>query len=82
MDPILKGSHLEKEVARCIHVGLLCVQEDPADRPGMATVVFMLHNLQFNLPLPKSPTLFAHCKAKQSSITKLDFEKFKCDKYI
>jgi hypothetical protein len=24
---------------RCIHVGLLCIQDDPQHRPGMASVV-------------------------------------------
>ncbi|GMP81190.1 hypothetical protein CsSME_00035982 [Camellia sinensis var. sinensis] len=30
------------EVLRLIHVGLLCVQESPEDRPSMSSVVMML----------------------------------------
>ncbi|KAK5792044.1 hypothetical protein PVK06_033158 [Gossypium arboreum] len=30
------------EVLKCIHIGLLCVHEDPADRPTMSSVIFML----------------------------------------
>ncbi|GMN49782.1 hypothetical protein TIFTF001_018958 [Ficus carica] len=51
--------------ARCIQVGLLFVQEDPADRPDrpeMPVVAFMLRNLHVNLPLPKQPPLFLHYK--------------------
>ncbi|XP_059661969.1 G-type lectin S-receptor-like serine/threonine-protein kinase At1g11330 isoform X2 [Cornus florida] len=42
------------QVRRCIHVGLLCVQEHRNDRPSMATVVFMLCN-DTTLPTPKQP---------------------------
>ncbi|KAH1120602.1 hypothetical protein J1N35_003762 [Gossypium stocksii] len=34
----------EKEIWRCIHVGLLCVQEFAKDRPTMPTVVSILNN--------------------------------------
>uniref|UniRef100_A0A6N2N9X0 non-specific serine/threonine protein kinase n=2 Tax=Salix viminalis TaxID=40686 RepID=A0A6N2N9X0_SALVM len=30
------------DVLRCIHVGLLCVQQKPGDRPNMSSVVLML----------------------------------------
>jgi L1 cell adhesion molecule like protein len=31
------------EVRRCMEIGLLCVQEKPADRPGMPDVLGMLN---------------------------------------
>ncbi|CAH9130867.1 unnamed protein product [Cuscuta epithymum] len=34
----------DREVLRCIHVGLLCVQPYPDDRPNMSDVIFMLSN--------------------------------------
>ncbi|XLT11123.1 hypothetical protein HN51_056916 [Arachis hypogaea] len=37
---------------RCIHIGLLCVQENLADRPTMATVVVMLNSDSLALPMP------------------------------
>jgi hypothetical protein len=40
---------------RCIHVGLLCVQEDPQLRPGMASVVVMLNSRSITLPAPAVP---------------------------
>ena len=45
------------EVARAIHVGLLCVQQSPEDRPTMSSVVLMLGN-QGELPPPKKPGFF------------------------
>jgi hypothetical protein len=45
------------EVLRSIHVGLLCVQENPVDRPSMLYVVLMLGN-EDALPQPKQPGFF------------------------
>ncbi|PUZ49081.1 hypothetical protein GQ55_7G296800 [Panicum hallii var. hallii] len=47
------------EVLRCIHVGLLCVQDNPNARPLMSSVVFMLENETTLLPAPKEPVYFA-----------------------
>ncbi|KAM1010107.1 hypothetical protein TB1_044750 [Malus domestica] len=43
------------EALKCIHVGILCVQEAPADRPTMSSVVFMLNNEATSLPPIKEP---------------------------
>ncbi|GMN49791.1 hypothetical protein TIFTF001_018952 [Ficus carica] len=43
------------EVIRCIHIGLLCVQEDPEDRPTMSSVVVLLESGQVSLPQPSQP---------------------------
>ncbi|KAK9274768.1 hypothetical protein L1049_022020 [Liquidambar formosana] len=40
---------------RCINIGLLCVEESPADRPTMSNVVSMLGNELAPLPEPKRP---------------------------
>ncbi|MBA0778989.1 hypothetical protein Gotri_003274 [Gossypium trilobum] len=42
IDQVLVPSCVASEVLKCIHIGLLCVQEDPADRPTMSSVIFML----------------------------------------
>ncbi|XP_066325650.1 cysteine-rich receptor-like protein kinase 15 isoform X2 [Miscanthus floridulus] len=43
VDPLLAESgYPEGEVLNCIEVGLLCVQENPADRPDASAVVLML----------------------------------------
>jgi hypothetical protein len=40
------------EIMRCIHIGLLCVQENVADRPTMASEVLMLNSYSITLPIP------------------------------
>ncbi|MBA0849635.1 hypothetical protein Goshw_018496, partial [Gossypium schwendimanii] len=45
----------EKEIRRCIHIGLLCVQEYANDRPTMSTVVSMLNSEISNFTTPKQP---------------------------
>ncbi|CAO2842646.1 unnamed protein product [Amaranthus hypochondriacus] len=40
---------------RCIHMGLLCVQENVEDRPTMSSVVLMLSSHSLTLPLPSHP---------------------------
>ncbi|XP_038982180.1 cysteine-rich receptor-like protein kinase 10 [Phoenix dactylifera] len=42
MDQSLGEEYQREEALRCIHVGLLCVQEDPTERPSMVLVVQML----------------------------------------
>ncbi|GMN64975.1 hypothetical protein TIFTF001_034048 [Ficus carica] len=46
-----------KQVLRCIHVGLLCVQQSPVDRPDMSSVVVMLGS-ESELAQPKPPGYF------------------------
>ncbi|KAK3433209.1 hypothetical protein EUGRSUZ_D00744 [Eucalyptus grandis] len=54
IDPnLVDGSRTE--MLRCVHVGLLCVQEIEADRPTMGTVVLMLSSYSTTLPLPSRP---------------------------
>ncbi|KAK6229111.1 hypothetical protein SCA6_018062 [Theobroma cacao] len=48
-------SYDEKEILRCIHVGLLCVQEFAKERPTMSRVVSMLNSEIVDLPPPKQP---------------------------
>lgn len=55
VDPSLGDSYPQKDILRCIHIGLLCVQESATDRPAMSTVVFMLGNNDTVLPPPKQP---------------------------
>ncbi|KAE8811354.1 putative serine/threonine-protein kinase receptor [Hordeum vulgare] len=48
------------EVLRCIHIGLLCVQDNPYNRPLMSSVVFMLENETTSLSTPQRPVYFAY----------------------
>nr|GMD06407.1 putative receptor-like protein kinase At4g00960 [Ipomoea batatas] len=61
VDPFLKGkSGSVPEMMRCIHLALLCVQENVADRPTMSTVVLMLSGFSMSLPVPSAPPFFMH----------------------
>uniref|UniRef100_A0A0D3GS16 Uncharacterized protein n=1 Tax=Oryza barthii TaxID=65489 RepID=A0A0D3GS16_9ORYZ len=46
------------EIARCIHVGLLCVQENPASRPAMSAVNVMLSSGTVSLKAPSRPAFY------------------------
>ncbi|XP_054779058.1 cysteine-rich receptor-like protein kinase 10 [Prosopis cineraria] len=58
LDPIIRESCTPNEVMRCVHIGLLCVQEDPAERPTMASIVLMLDSYSVTLPTPSQPAFF------------------------
>ncbi|KAL2475554.1 Cysteine-rich receptor-like protein kinase 10 [Abeliophyllum distichum] len=55
IDPMLTESCPMQELERCIHIGLLCVQEDPAERPTMSEVVVLLETKQISPPEPNKP---------------------------
>ncbi|KAH7544245.1 hypothetical protein JRO89_XS15G0135500 [Xanthoceras sorbifolium] len=57
IDDNLGDSCPQFEVLRCIHVGLLCVQQRPEDRPNMSSVILMLGS-ESSLPQPKQPGFF------------------------
>ncbi|MBA0568624.1 hypothetical protein Golob_006103 [Gossypium lobatum] len=55
IDPAISDSSFDREILKCIHVGLLCVQNFAKDRPTMSTVTSMLSSEIENLPAPKQP---------------------------
>ncbi|KAK9215430.1 hypothetical protein WN944_007435 [Citrus x changshan-huyou] len=59
MDPILKQSCMGAELLKFIHIGLLCVQEDPAVRPNMSSVAVMLASDIVTRPQPTQPAFSA-----------------------
>ncbi|KAK2458403.1 putative receptor protein kinase [Trifolium repens] len=54
IDPSLNKCS-QNEIMRCIHIGLLCVQENLVDRPNMANIALMLGSYSFTMPLPLEP---------------------------
>ncbi|KAL0916907.1 hypothetical protein M5K25_014460 [Dendrobium thyrsiflorum] len=56
VDQTLGDRYLPKQALRCLHIGLLCIQEDPTQRPSMASLVVMLSSYSFMLPEPLIPT--------------------------
>ncbi|CAL4901415.1 unnamed protein product [Urochloa decumbens] len=45
----------KQDMLRCIHIGLLCVQEDPQLRPRMASVLLLLENRIVTMSAPTKP---------------------------
>ncbi|XP_050147713.1 cysteine-rich receptor-like protein kinase 27 isoform X20 [Malus sylvestris] len=57
IDPALTNGS-RNEIMRCIHIGLLCVQENIPDRPTMNAIVLMLNSYSVTLPVPSQPAFF------------------------
>ncbi|KAG8385662.1 hypothetical protein BUALT_Bualt03G0068500 [Buddleja alternifolia] len=53
IDPRISSPSYQEEVVRCIHIGLLCVEELPEDRPSVSAVLSMLISEILELPKPK-----------------------------
>lgn len=66
VDPTLRDSCSKNEVMRCMHLGLLCVQESIDDRPTMATAVLMLESHTVTLPVPQQPAFFIKSNAESN----------------
>ncbi|XP_076919271.1 G-type lectin S-receptor-like serine/threonine-protein kinase At4g27290 [Bidens hawaiensis] len=66
LDGTIQGSYVHSEVKRSIHVGLLCVQKYPEDRPDMTMVVLMLSS-EIPLPEPKQPGFYTERRRPQEA---------------
>ncbi|KAM2481615.1 hypothetical protein PS1_005103 [Malus domestica] len=57
IDPTLTTSS-RIEIMRCIHIGLLCVQQNAVDRPTVVSIVTMLNSETLTLSVPSRPAFF------------------------
>ncbi|MQL92954.1 hypothetical protein Taro_025589 [Colocasia esculenta] len=55
LDPSISGSSSTNEVLRCTQLAMLCIQDHPADRPTMSSIISLLSNDVCPLPMPKKP---------------------------
>ncbi|KAL9172221.1 hypothetical protein ABFS82_03G031100 [Erythranthe guttata] len=59
IDPILRETYgSQPDMMKCIHIALLCVQENGVERPTMASVVLMLNSSSIALPMPLKPGFY------------------------
>ncbi|XP_074298466.1 cysteine-rich receptor-like protein kinase 25 [Silene latifolia] len=58
VDQTMGNNFTQEEAAKCIHIGLLCIQEDAARRPGMTSVASALNGDAIVLPSPAPPHIF------------------------
>ncbi|CAN6452098.1 unnamed protein product [Victoria cruziana] len=68
IDPVLEVSaaSTSDQLLRCLHIGLLCIEEDVATRPTMSAVVLMLGNSSLGLPLPTQPAFIGETDSESS----------------
>ncbi|KAJ3678355.1 hypothetical protein LUZ60_002158 [Juncus effusus] len=59
VDPAIRDSFSLNQVATCVNVGLLCVQDHVNDRPTMSSVLIMLESGVTATSAPKEPTFSA-----------------------
>ncbi|KAM0900875.1 hypothetical protein ACQ4PT_020345 [Festuca glaucescens] len=62
-------SYIIDEALLCIQLGLLCVQDNPNDRPPMSSVVFILENGSATLSIPNKPVYFPHMDTEVEHVT-------------
>ncbi|OIW05919.1 hypothetical protein TanjilG_07195 [Lupinus angustifolius] len=68
MDQTLSDTCNADECLKYVNVGLLCLQEDPNERPTMSNVVFMLSSESNTLPSPKEPAfVLRRCLSSRAS---------------
>ncbi|XP_057791076.1 G-type lectin S-receptor-like serine/threonine-protein kinase At4g27290 [Salvia miltiorrhiza] len=69
IDSCIRESCNVSQALRSIHVGLLCVQQHPDDRPTMSSVVQTLSNDAMILPQPKHPGFFIQREMIETKIS-------------
>ncbi|KAL7142752.1 hypothetical protein ABFS83_08G144900 [Erythranthe nasuta] len=55
IDTRISSPDFQTEIMRCLHIGLLCVQEFAINRPNISTVLSMLSSEIVDLQLPEHP---------------------------
>ncbi|KAG7541786.1 Serine-threonine/tyrosine-protein kinase catalytic domain [Arabidopsis thaliana x Arabidopsis arenosa] len=65
VDPSFGDNYQTHDITRCIHIALLCVQEDADDRPTMSAIVQMLTTSSIALATPKQPGFFFRGRYEQ-----------------
>ncbi|KAK2639016.1 hypothetical protein Ddye_026811 [Dipteronia dyeriana] len=68
IDQLLDYSSTLSEILRCIHIGLLCVQQRPENRPNISHVALMLGG-EGSLPQPRQPGFFTERNLAEPEIS-------------
>lgn len=69
-DPILQDDYLE-EITKCVNVALLCVQDNPINRPNMESINVMLSSSS-GAVRPVFPSMWSFSKVIDMSISEDD----------
>ncbi|XP_031272075.1 cysteine-rich receptor-like protein kinase 10 isoform X2 [Pistacia vera] len=68
MDPSLDDMNSSCKLIKCLQIALLCVQENPNDRPSMLEVSSMLKNETFEIMSPKKPAFSVQADGDKETI--------------
>ncbi|KAL5731111.1 hypothetical protein ACHQM5_003870 [Ranunculus cassubicifolius] len=71
IDPTIFEPSFEEEILRCIHVGLLCVQDHANDRPTMLSVLSMLTSNIAGIPTPNQPVFTRQGISNSDSVNEM-----------
>lgn len=69
VDPAIGRNYQSNEVTRCIHIALLCVHDNPDDRPMLSTIILMLTSNTMTIPLPRFPSSFMYSRNKLDQVS-------------
>ncbi|CAI0388654.1 unnamed protein product [Linum tenue] len=78
-DPSLDDSSSECKLMTCLQVALLCVQEDPNDRPTMLEVAFALRTGALKMASPKKPAFSVRLEPVSPTTPKFRQEIWSCN---
>ncbi|EOA18141.1 hypothetical protein CARUB_v10006609mg, partial [Capsella rubella] len=65
VDSSFGDNYQTSEITRCIHIALLCVQENADDRPNMSVILQMLTTSSIALAVPRQPGFFFRGRHEQ-----------------
>ena len=65
---LVDSSLVADKIVRCIHIGLLCVQEEAAQRPTISTMLIMLNSSSRALIDPLKPLAALLSEEASSSV--------------
>ena len=67
VDPTLRTDSAT-QIMKCIHIGLLCVQENIDKRPTMASIVLMLDSESMSLSVPSQPAFLMDSSTRSNML--------------
>lgn len=59
---------------RCIHIALLCAQENANERPTMTNIALMLSTHSLTLPVPSQPPFFMSSYTQSDMSSSLGYD--------
>jgi type IV secretory pathway protease TraF len=74
-DPSLGRHYPVAEVLKCVNIGLLCVQQNPTDRPSMSAIVVMFGSDTVAVEAPYRPAYVDRSRGYSESTIELVKEK-------